>query len=123
MRPYPSVRLSIRESHTARRVEFLEATDDTVELVAARRAWRRGFRYAKAGLVLTELAPIDTVQRSFLAAFDRDRQLNEAIDAGRYGRGTLFPAAAGIKRDWSTKFEMRSPAFTTQWAELPMAHC
>lgn len=118
--------------HIGKRVGFIEATDDTVELVgaamaAARRAWRPGFSYAKAGLVLTELVPIETVQRSLLPAIDRERRrkLGEALDAvnHRYGRGTLYPAAAGIKRGWSTKFEMRSPAFTTQWTELPIARC
>ncbi|MGU3358931.1 DUF4113 domain-containing protein [Methylobacterium sp. M6A4_1b] len=35
-----------------------------------------------------------------------------------------MPARAGLteKHTWSTKFEMRSPRYTTQVAELPMAH-
>jgi DNA polymerase V len=38
----------------------------------------------------------------------------------KYGRGTLFPAAAGIQKPWSTKFGMRSPRFTTRVDELPV---
>jgi len=32
----------------------------------------------------------------------------------RFGRNTLVPAAMGLKRSWSTKFERKSPSFTTQ---------
>ena len=60
--------------HVGKLVEFLEASDDTVELVAAavraaQRAWRPCFRWAKAGLV-----PVETVQRSFLTTLDRVRR-------------------------------------------------
>ncbi len=47
-----------------------------------------------------------------------------ALDAciGRFGRGAPVPAAAGFpeRRDWSTKFEMRSPRYTTRLAEVPV---
>ncbi len=45
-----------------------------------------------------------------------------ALDAcnARFGRGTVAPASAGFwpRRAWSTKFEMRSPRYTTQLNEL-----
>ena len=48
-----------------------------------------------------------------------------AMDAcnARFGRGSVVPARAGLqaKRTWSTKFEMRSPRYTTQIRELPTA--
>lgn len=111
---------------------FLEATDDTHELVAAAthaasRAWREGFRYAKAGIVLTELLPVERVQRSVLGEIDRAQRqrLMGALDAvnGRFGRGTLYPAAAGVQRGWSTKAEKKSPRYTTQWGEMPTVWC
>ncbi|WP_430682346.1 DUF4113 domain-containing protein [Mesorhizobium australafricanum] len=37
----------------------------------------------------------------------------------RFGRGALYPAAMGVKRPWATKFERKSPSFTTHWEELP----
>jgi DNA polymerase V len=47
-----------------------------------------------------------------------------ALDAcnRRWGRGSVVPAAAGIasKRAWATKFEMRSPRYTTRMDELPV---
>lgn len=115
--------------HVGKALSFLEATDDTHELVtaaigAAAAAWQDGFRYAKAGLVLTELMAIETVQKSLLVGFDREKRaaLMGALDAlnQKYGRGTLYPAAAGVKQDWQTKFERKSPRYTTQWQELPV---
>lgn len=85
----------------------------TAAIGAAAAAWQGGFRYAKAGLVLTELMPIETVQKSLLVGFDREKRaaLMGALDSlnRRYGRGTLYTAAAGVKRDWQTKFERKSP--------------
>jgi DNA polymerase V len=46
-----------------------------------------------------------------------------AMDAcnARFGRGSVVPARAGLveKRTWSTKFEMRTPRYTTRLAEVP----
>lgn len=56
---------------------FLEATNATGKLLVslavrlARRAWRDGFRYAKAGVVLTELVPETTQQPALWSDVDR----------------------------------------------------
>jgi DNA polymerase V len=44
-----------------------------------------------------------------------------AMDAAntRFGRGTVALAAAGIKKPWATKFEQRSPCYTTRLDEAP----
>jgi DNA polymerase V len=47
-----------------------------------------------------------------------------ALDAGnqRFRGGAVVPAAAGLapQRGWSTKFEMRSPRYTTRLDEIPV---
>ena len=47
-----------------------------------------------------------------------------ALDAcnARVGRGTVVPGSIGFapQRDWSTKFEIRSPRYTTRFDELPV---
>lgn len=62
-------------------------------------------------------------QRVLFGSYDHERsaKLMAALDAvnDRHGRGTLVPAADGFKKEWSTKFEMRSPRYTTNWDELP----
>ena len=43
----------------------------------------------------------------------------------RFGRGSVVPARAGLERQrraWTTKFEMRTPRYTTQVGKLRVAH-
>jgi len=108
-----------------------EATNDTLVLTraaqdAARRIWKDGYRYAKAGLITTDLVPLANAQRALIGGYDRERStaLMAALDAcnARFGRGTVVPASAGIvdQRAWATKFEMRSPRYTTRLDETPV---
>jgi len=114
-------------------VSLPEATNDTMALVKAathgvRKTWRDGFRYSKAGVVTTDLMPLAASQRAMpgLGQLDREKglALMDALDAcnRRFGRGAVVPGVAGFagKRDWSTKFEMRSPRYTTCAEELPV---
>jgi|688.fasta_scaffold276581_3 DNA polymerase V len=38
----------------------------------------------------------------------------------KYGRNTLKLGALGTKQTWQIKAEMRTPGYTTVWAELLM---
>lgn len=40
---------------------------------------------------------------------------------GRYGKGTLHYAAEDLSSRWEPKHESRSPRYTSQWQELPVA--
>jgi DNA polymerase V len=31
-------------------------------------------------------------------------------------------AGAGLKRDWTMKRQMKSPAYTTQWSDVPVVY-
>lgn len=85
-------------------------------------------RYSKAGVATTDLKLLDDAPRALIGQLDRERSapLMAAMDVcnARSGRGAVVPARAGLteKRTWSTKFEMRSPRYTTQVSELPVAH-
>ena len=108
---------------------FLEATNDTGEVVAmavrlGERIWRPGYRYAKAGVMIAELLPETARQPALWSEFDRERraklwQVVDALNAGK-GRGTVRVLSAGPKSPvWQLRAEYRSPSWTTQWAELP----
>ena len=114
-------------------VTLPEATNDTLVLAkaatgAVRGLWRDGYRYGKAGLITVDLVALRDSQRALpgLGRIDRERSdaLMAALDAcnRRFGRGMVVPASTGFaaKRDWSTKFEMRSPRYTTRLGELPV---
>lgn len=113
-------------------VALPEASNCSLALIAAakdgaRRIWREDFRYAKAGVVTVDLERLANTPRALFEALDRERsaRLMSALDAcnARYGRGAVVPAAAGLpdRRVWSTRFEMRSPRYTTRVDELPVA--
>ena len=113
-------------------VDFPEASNDTLTLIraakwGARRIWKPGYRYAKAGLVTVDLVPLESSQRALIGALDREKsgRLMAALDActAKHGRGIVFSAAAGVARQqkaWATKFEMKSPRYTTRLAEVPV---
>lgn len=125
-----------RPQHSASTTLTLpEATNDTLALAAAatsgvRRVWRDGHRYSKAGVVTVDLVPIELSQRALpgLGQMDRRRSaaLMEALDAcnSRYGRGAVVSASAGFmqRRRWATKFEMRSPSYTTRITDIPVVN-
>ncbi len=102
-------------------VTLPEVTSDTLALVATATAgvWRDGYRYSKAAVVTVDLVP--------LAASQADRAKAAALMATldscncRYGRGAVVVAAAGqqaSREGWATKFELRSPRYTTRLDEL-----
>ena len=115
--------------HAARATRLAPPTSDTRELVAAagrclEAAWRDGFAYVKAGVLLDDLlAPADAPADLFGAPRAGSDALMAAVDAlnGRYGRGTVFPAAAGVERAWAQRAAHRSRRYTTRFAELPVA--
>ena len=118
-------------------VTLPEATNDTLALIPAAlhgvaRTWREQpdppWRYSKAGIVTTDLVPLAGSQRALIGQLDRERSasLMGALDAcnARWGRGAVVPARAGLERQrrgWATKFEMRTPRYTTRVDELPTA--
>ncbi|BAQ44420.1 Y-family DNA polymerase [Methylobacterium aquaticum] len=116
-------------------VHLPEATNDSRHLIQAAlhgvaKTWKEQgptpWRYSKAGLVTKDLVPLDGAPRPLFDALDREKsgKLMAAMDAcnSRFGRGAVVPARAGMveKRIWSTKFEMRSPRFTTRLSEVPV---
>lgn len=108
---------------------FPATTNDTGEVVGlsiriGERLWRDGFRYAKCGVMITELLPEETRQPALWGDLDRERRerawktmdkLNASL-----GRNTVRILSAGPKDGaWKLRAEYRSPRWTTRWDELP----
>jgi DNA polymerase V len=109
--------------------ELPVGTDSTSELIRAalrglRRIYRDGYRYKKAGVMFTALVPATQVQPDLFDRQDRpkSKRLMAALDAinDRWGAGTLNYASSGLTQAWQTQCHRRSPAYTTDWAELPI---
>lgn len=108
-------------------IELPVPTDATDEFIAyalrcLRGIYRTGYRFYKAGVILADLVPGDQIQTDLFDTRDRGRSstLMRVLDTvnSRMGSGTLTFAAAGIDRSWKTRFNRRSPRYTTRWEEL-----
>lgn len=106
------------------------STDSTSDLLryalpGVERIFRDGYRYKKAGVMLTALVPASQVQGHLFDQQDRERsgRLMRVLDRlnDRIGARTLRYAAEGMTQCWKAKFERRSPAYTTNWQDLPVA--
>ncbi len=124
------------ESHggrywASRTVPLPEPTQDTLEMVAASTAalaelFRPGFRYRKAGVVLSEIEPADAsasaptlFSSGAFAAAERSSRLMEAMDTlnERYGQGTVRVGAATAEV-WKSRQARLSPQYTSSWDDL-----
>src|SRR5215471_15608993 len=103
------------------------ATQDTAELIryalrASEQIYREGYRYQKAGVVLTALVPAHQIQAHLFDQHDweRSKKLMVAIDTinTAWGSGTIRYAAVGLRPAWIMRCVRRSPRYTTRWQEL-----
>jgi DNA polymerase V len=106
------------------------ATDATPKLLryalrGIERIYLDGYRYNKAGVMLTALVPASQIQADLFDYHDRERssRLMRVLDRinVEMGAGTLRYAAEGYVKRWRTRFERRSPVNTTNWRDLPVA--
>lgn len=111
-------------------VEFPEATDNTFEIVnsctkALSKLYRRGFKYKKAGVVLSGIVPLSGVQQNMFVEkdYDKEQKLGHLLDDvnRRFGRGKLRLAVQGSP-DGGSAVDMRrehlSANYTTSLDEL-----
>jgi len=108
-------------------------TGFTPEIIAAAlrgldQAFREGFAYQKAGVLLLGLTPAASRQTSLLdlppEQRQRQRALMNVLDGvnRRHGQGTLRLALASAPdRPWHMRQQRRSPRYTTNWDDLPRA--
>jgi DNA polymerase V len=104
-------------------------TDDTRQLVnvalwALKQIYRPNYNYAKAGVMLSELVPWQGVQEDLFSQVQTNTKssaLMSAMDSinQKLGRETIKLASEGFRRPWKMKQGNKSPAYTTNWSEIP----
>ncbi len=100
-------------------------TRDFIELAnhLLKRIWKDGFRYAKAGVMLSDFYDPGMFQPGLfddVSTRSNSQQLMSVLDTiNQSGVGKVFFAGQGTKKDWSMKREYLSPAYTTRWDQLP----
>ena len=107
-------------------------TDDTRQLVsvvlwALKQLYKPNYQYAKAGVMLGELVPLEGVQTDLFSAtqtkptdIKTSSQLMTTMDNinRKMGKEAIKLASEGFKRPWKMKQENKSPSYTTSWSEL-----
>ena len=87
--------------------------------------WVQGYRYAKAGVMLADFYDPGVHQPGLfdepIAERQTDQKLMQLMDNlnAKHGK-TLWFASQGTKQEWSMKRELLSPAYTTNWHDLPL---
>lgn len=110
-------------------VKLENPTADTREIIAAavaglRHIWREGYRYHKAGIMLSDFYDSATSQLDLFGEnrlFSNSEALMSVVDKiNRSGRGKLWFAGQGIDKDWSMRRELLSPSYLTNINEIPL---
>lgn len=98
-------------------------------LSAAERGYRgprtgNGYAYTKAGVILEDLVAEEMAPRDLFAEeLVKEGRLSAALDAvnDKFGKKTMVLASEGFGRRHQTKFDHRTPRYTTRIDELPVA--
>jgi DNA polymerase V len=109
-------------------VKLPAPTNDTVQLVRVamwglKQIYEPGYRFQKAGVMLSEIVPAQGQQTDmfgFRPVDEKSSKLMVAMDAvnHRWGRQTLRMASQGYKSPWAMRQENLSPRYTTRWDEI-----
>ncbi len=104
------------------------ATNSSLELIkyalnTFEAIYREGFRYKKAGVIVTDIVFEGQVQGSLFDRVDREKEraLMRALDGInlRFGQSTVKLAVQGIgDRKWKLRQAKLSPCYTTRWNDI-----
>ena len=108
-------------------IDFAISTNNSIEivktaLVALDSIFKNGYRYQKAGVMLTGLSNEDGSKNLFYSEKDEKiKGLMKSIDNTnyRYGRSTLSLASAGVQKRWNMRREHSSKIDTADFYLLP----
>ena len=108
-------------------IDFPIATNNSIEIVKNALAgldliYKDGFKYQKAGIILSGLSDSEKGNSLFKSTKDeRIKNLMQSIDNTnyRYGRSTISLASAGINKKWSMRRQYSSKIDTADFYSLP----
>lgn len=117
----------------SREVRFMVPTADTGTITSALvtalgQIIQKNVIYHRAGVLLYDFIPANSVQTDLLGNLDvnlHDRSMArmEVLDAinNRFGKNHIRYAAEDLDNIWEPKKHLRSPCYTSDWNELPVA--
>ncbi len=121
-------RKNLPQHAETRMVSLVQPTSSTPALIrqallGLAKIYQEGFAYQKAGVMLTELAKTGMRQQNLFQPLPKNNgDVMDAVDRinSRWGRNTVQYASSGLEKPWCMSQERKSPAYTTNWEELPI---
>jgi len=111
-------------------IDLAIKTNDSIELikqalVVLKNIYKKGYRYQKAGIILSSLEDLNSYDKNLFSAIRNEKKrekLMKAIDYtnAKYGRHSLSIAQAGLKKIWSSKRQHYSKIDTASFRLLPI---
>ena len=108
-------------------IDFPIGTNDSIEIVktaltALESIFKNGYRYQKAGVMLTGLS--NASDKTNLFTSEKDEKINSLMRSidntnHRYGRSTLSVASAGVHKKWNMRRQYSSKIDTADFYCLP----
>lgn len=104
-------------------------SNDTRDIIrvateALGRIWISGYRYMKAGVMLSDFFNQGVAQLNLFDDYQprpNSAALMKVVDKlNRSGRGSVWFAGQGTNKSWTMKREMLSPCYTTRYSDLPI---
>ena len=113
----------------SRDIDLPIRTNDSIELVkqalvALKYIYRKGYKYQKAGIILSRLNDINIYKKNLFSSINSEEKrtkLMKAIDYTniKYGRHALSIAQAGLNKKWNVKRQHSSKIDTACFDFLP----
>lgn len=104
--------------------EFIKLAINLVDYL-----WLDGYRYAKAGIMLTDFYSYDNYQTDLFDKREtldtqKSQRLMQTLDLinKQFGSHTLKFASEGCKKEWQMSRDRLSPCYTTDIHQLPKVH-
>lgn len=82
--------------------------------------WKDGYRYAKAGVQLSDFYPEKIQQKDMFLNNTNEKLVMNTMDEINKKTGLrVYFAAQGVKKAWQMNRNKLSPNYTTKWQEIP----
>ena len=118
-----------RYSNTASRISDYPTADtrdiSALALQGLKSIWRDGFRYAKAGIILSDFYPSGIAQFDMFSEQQPRANADELMavldSINMAGKGSIYFAGQGERNSaWQMKRNMLSPRYTTRFKDIPV---
>ncbi len=108
-------------------IKFNVGTNETSEILdyvlkALKKMYKKGYKYKKAGVIVSGIVNNNEVQTNFFDNIKRqkNKKILSVVDSlnSKMGQDIIRYAALGSKKKWQLKQESLSQCYTTRWSDL-----